>query len=201
MIGISHVFNETLQFFTTTKSRIFNVRVQSTMVAANLDVVAVVGANSAYIVEATVLVTASVVIALEPVKQNPMVSAVEFIYQGPAAPIAPAPTPISVPAPISVPMPVAVPLPTSPGPFQDLLINCGSTASYVESAGVRTWKADQYFIGGGTFTVASTIEITDTFDDRVYQSERNGDFQYEIPVPPGEYEIIIHLTEVSNRQK
>jgi hypothetical protein len=169
------------------------------MVAANLDVVSVVGANTAYIVEATVLVTANVVIALEPIKQNPMVSAVEFIYKGPAAPIAPVPTPISVPAPISVPMPVAVPLPTSPGPFQDLLINCGSTTAYVESAGVRTWKADQYFIDGGTFTIASTTEIIDTFDDRVYQSERNGDFQYEIPVPPGEYEIIIHLAEVSNR--
>jgi Malectin domain len=38
--------------------------------------------------------------------------------------------------------------------------------------------------------------IANTLDDTIYQSERNGEFLYEIPVPTGNYEIIVHLAEM-----
>ena len=66
---------------------------------------------------------------------------------------------------------------------------------FLENAGVRTWKADQYFTGGGNYTNGALL-IDGTLDDKLYQSERNGDFQYTIPLPLGEYEIILHFAEV-----
>lgn len=55
--------------------------------------------------------------------------------------------------------------------------------------------ADQYYDDGFTFS-NSAIGIEGTLDDTIYQSERWGEFVYEIPVPKGDYEIIIHLAEM-----
>jgi Malectin domain len=60
---------------------------------------------------------------------------------------------------------------------------------------VRTWAADQFFTGGIGFSDTSK-EIANTLDDTIYQSERWGEFSYEIPVPTGNYEIIAHLAEM-----
>jgi Malectin domain len=172
------------------------------LIASKLDLIARAGANSAYTLQVTVPVVGEAVVALETVVQNPFLSAAEFIYLGPAVPIAPTPAPIAMPvtAPAVVPVFVPVAVPSAPGPFQDLLINCGSTAAFLEASGVRTWRADQYFNNtGGIYNVNAGTEISNTLDDRIYRSERNGNFQYEIPVPPGDYEIKIHLSEVSDR--
>jgi Malectin domain len=55
--------------------------------------------------------------------------------------------------------------------------------------------ADQYYDDGFTFS-NSAIDIAGTLDDPIYQSERWGEFTYEVPVPKGDYEVIIHLAEM-----
>ena len=70
-----------------------------------------------------------------------------------------------------------------------------SGGAYLENAGVRTWAADQYFTGGGTFSDTSKA-IANTLDDTIYQSERTGECSYEIPGPTGNYEIIVHFAEM-----
>jgi Malectin domain len=66
---------------------------------------------------------------------------------------------------------------------------------YLEQSGVREWSADNYFVGGSTYSISS-IPVQNTVDDPIYQSERFGTFSYSIPVPVGTYEINIHLAEV-----
>ena len=41
-----------------------------------------------------------------------------------------------------------------------------------------------------------TNDIGGTTDDILYQSERNGEFKYEIPVPTGSYEVVLHFAEL-----
>jgi Malectin domain len=55
--------------------------------------------------------------------------------------------------------------------------------------------ADQYYNDGFTFS-NSAIAIAGTLDDPIYQSERWGEFTYEVPVPKGDYEVIIHFAEM-----
>jgi hypothetical protein len=56
-------------------------------------------------------------------------------------------------------------------------------------------SANQYFTGGSTYSTSQTIDGTD--DDTLYQSERYGDFSYEIPVSEeGTYEVTLHYAEV-----
>lgn len=157
----------------------------------DLDIFAEVGKNKAYLVDVTTTANNAIEIRLETVKENPLISAIEILYQGSN----PAPAPAPVPQPVPNPAPVPQPTPTTPtGSFEDLLINCAGGA-YLEAAGERTWQADQYFTGGGTYS-RGTLAISGTQDDTIYQSERNGSFNYEIPVPSGDYEIILHFAEV-----
>jgi large repetitive protein len=65
---------------------------------------------------------------------------------------------------------------------------------YVEVSGARTWLADKHFNGGTTFSDFSK-NIQSTIDDPIYETERNGEFTYEIPVPEGSYEITLHFAE------
>jgi len=204
------------QHFSSSGRRIFDVWVQGALAANDLDIFASVGRETAYIVDVTASALNAIEIVLEPVKENPMISAIEIIYLESAPAPAPVPAPLPAPVPAPVPMPttpapmvapttpapvvapttlapvvapttpVPAPMPTG-GPFQDLLINCGGP-QYIEAAGVRTWKADQYFVGGGTYN-RGTLAIDNTLDDKVYQSERNGAFTYEIPVPPSKNSI------------
>ena len=175
------------------------------MVLTRLDLVANVGYKTAFVHELTVSATTKVSIELVAVKQNPIISAIELLLVSPGTPVpppipVPAPVPVPAPRPVPVPVPAPMPVPTPvaglppTASFQDLLINCGGGA-VLESAGVRTWKADQYFSGGGTYTKGSQ-PIDGTLDDSVYQSERNGNFEYVIPLPLGDYEIILHFAEV-----
>jgi Malectin domain len=124
------------------------------------------------------------------------------------APIAPpvqAPTkaPVVVTAPASSPKaaPVAVPPPplsnsssSSSSSFVPIRINCGSTVPYTDSLG-RAWSVDAFFAGGSAF--ASGIgQIANTTDDVIYRSERFGEATYNIPVPPGTYDVVLHFAEI-----
>ena len=51
----------------------------------------------------------------------------------------------------------------------------------VQTFGAQVWRADQYFVGGNTYT--KSMAISDTDLDAVFQSERYGKFGYQIPVP------------------
>lgn len=81
------------------------------------------------------------------------------------------------------------------GDFATIRINCGGTTH--KDAEGNVWMADQYFVPmaagveTGTFVVASHVTILGTVEDPLFQSERWGLFQYEIPLPPGDYQVIL----------
>jgi glucose/arabinose dehydrogenase len=79
-------------------------------------------------------------------------------------------------------------------PFDTIRINAGGDA-YIDALG-QTWQADVNYTGGQTYAVAD-IEIADTTDDVLYQAERNGNsFEYQLPVPVGNYEVSLHCAEL-----
>jgi hypothetical protein len=154
--------------------RVFAIWVNGRQVMAALDIFAEAGYSKAYILSVETPVTGNkVTIEFAPSKENPKISGIEVIE-----------IPDFVPPPTSAPV---------TAPF-NLLINCGGEG-FLESSGVRQWVADQYFIGGSTYADGSN-DILDTLDDTLYQSERNGEYKYEIPVPTGSYEIVLHFAEL-----
>lgn len=99
------------------------------------------------------------------------------------------PTPASQ-APILVAQPTA----NDTAVASSFRINAGSGSNYTDSLG-KVWNADAYFTGGLTYA-DTTYNISDTEDDSLYQTERNGDFSYDFVVPVGNYEIILHFAEL-----
>ncbi|TAM82259.1 MAG: hypothetical protein EPN47_09995 [Acidobacteria bacterium] len=70
-----------------------------------------------------------------------------------------------------------------------------SKNEYVDHSG-KVWEGDRYFTGG---VVASEPErfIFRTLDPTIYQSYRAGDFSYDIPLKPGNYELQLGFAELS----
>jgi hypothetical protein len=69
----------------------------------------------------------------------------------------------------------------------------GSTAPYVDRTG-RTWGPDQFFSGGNVL-VRPAERIYRTLDPDIYRHLRSGDFRYDIPLPPGNYELHLFFAE------
>ena len=67
-------------------------------------------------------------------------------------------------------------------------------AAYTHSNGDE-WEADNYFIGGNTFSKVGQA-IGNTADDALYQQERFGNFSYEFPVVNGDYTVDLHFAEI-----
>jgi len=184
------------RYFTTPGSRVFDVKIETMPVINKLDIVDVAGYATAYSVSFTTsVIDGFATIELIGFVENPTISAIEVIEaSGPPSTLAPT---------------------VDPG-FQYVLINCGG-GDYVETTGrVRLWQADQYFTGGNDYTDAGD-GIADTQNDPVrsrhtfiltqsslltmtgsgiipnssqlYNSERYGQFAYEIPVPIASYEV------------
>lgn len=109
----------------------------------------------------------------------PMISAIEVNRLGDVPPSA---------APVIAPPTKA---PITP-PFQTILINCGGPA-YLDSEG-RQWIADRYSSGGNVYANSGN-PIINTEDDFLYHSDRWGVFSYNIPVPLGNYKVILHFAE------
>lgn len=65
--------------------------------------------------------------------------------------------------------------------------------SYVDGFG-RAWESDRFFTGGSVFHVANQV-ISGTRDPHLYQSRREGAFQYDIPLNRGVYELRLHFAE------
>jgi hypothetical protein len=90
----------------------------------------------------------------------------------------------------------AAPIVTPPG--DPVRISTGSLEpKYVDRSG-QVWLGDRFFTGG------AAIEKTDrnilrTLDPVLYRTAREGDFQYDIPVQPGVYELHLHFAELARR--
>jgi hypothetical protein len=69
----------------------------------------------------------------------------------------------------------------------------GSTNSYVDRSG-RSWGPDRFFSGGNVL-VRPAERILRTLDPDIYRHLRSGDFQYDIPLQPGNYELHLHFAE------
>ena len=75
----------------------------------------------------------------------------------------------------------------------EIRILAGASRSYVDRAG-KLWNPDTYFAGGKTAR-SSAQHIWRTQDANIYRSSRQGDFQYDIPLKPGIYELRLHFAE------
>ena len=69
----------------------------------------------------------------------------------------------------------------------------GSAASYMDRNG-GTWGPDRFF-SGGSVVVRPSERIFRTLDPDIYRHVRQGDFQYDIPLAPGFYELHLHFAE------
>ncbi len=63
---------------------------------------------------------------------------------------------------------------------------------YIDKAG-RRWLSDRFFTGGQTFHRPHTILRTQ--DPEIFQTGREGQFAYEIPLKPGTYQLQLYFAE------
>ncbi len=71
-------------------------------------------------------------------------------------------------------------------------VNCGGP-KYTDKSGI-VYQADNAFTGGMTYTTAAAIAGTE--DDPLYQTERFGNFSYNIPLPNGVYSATLKFAEI-----
>ena len=152
-------------YFAAPGKRVFSVTVNGQTVIRDLDIFAKVGKNVAYDVVIPVNVTNGAISISFTSKVNN--AKVNAIRIAPAA----AATPIS-----------------GRVVFAD---NAGGSL-YASSTGI-TYAADSKYTGGTVGTTTSAI--SNTTDDRVYQSERYGSFSYNIPVANGNYQVTLKFAE------
>jgi trimeric autotransporter adhesin len=79
-------------------------------------------------------------------------------------------------------------------------INSGGPAASNTTGGDASFVADEYFIGGGTATSTNPVNtsgIANAAPVTVYQSERNGTFNYTVPglAPGAQYTVLLHFAE------
>ena len=75
----------------------------------------------------------------------------------------------------------------------EIRILAGSNRSYVDRSG-KLWHPDEYF-SGGTIVRSPLQHIWRTQDPTIYRASRQGDFQYDIPLKRGVYELHLHFAE------
>jgi hypothetical protein len=75
-------------------------------------------------------------------------------------------------------------------------VNAGGK-QYVDANGT-VYQADGRFSGGTTHTTSAAI--TGTKDPKLYQSERVGNFSYNIPVANGDYVVSLKFAEIDGTQ-
>jgi hypothetical protein len=113
----------------------------------------------------------------------------------PTATLTASPTPTVILTPTVVP---TVTPTVSPTPTLTVFsrIRSGSSNSYVDTNG-NTWGGDTSFLAGASTPFSVADPIAGTNDDPLYQFERYGtNFGYEIPVPNGNYIVILHFAEL-----
>jgi hypothetical protein len=88
---------------------------------------------------------------------------------------------------------VPPPLPSAL-PGDEVRILAGSTQERTADHLGNIWLSDRYYTGGEIRT-SPPRPIRRTLDSPLYLQRREGDFRYEIPVRPGEYEVRLHFAE------
>ena len=95
------------------------------------------------------------------------------------------------PHPSTAPQPLAVPVAHGDA----IRILAGSTdGDYTDRFG-HVWQADAHFAGGYITSYAGHA-VRGACDARLFQSAREGDFQYDIPLAPGSYELRLYFAEM-----
>ena len=69
----------------------------------------------------------------------------------------------------------------------------GSTNPYTDRSGQK-WSPDRFYSGGNVI-VRPSERIFRTLDPDIYRHLRSGDFRYDIPLAPGNYELHLHFAE------
>jgi hypothetical protein len=87
---------------------------------------------------------------------------------------------------------------SGPGPIvtsaaENLRMIAGATVPYVDRGG-RTWGPDRFFTGGNVL-VRPSERVFRTLDPDIYRHLRSGDFRYDIPLQPGNYELHLFFAE------
>ena len=85
---------------------------------------------------------------------------------------------------------------------EELAINVGSNCYFTSSLSDLTWLPDQAYQSGswgyvGGESKSTTSEIENTIDGPIYQTWREGDLEYKIDAPKGEYEVELLLADVT----
>src|SRR5271170_1801138 len=76
---------------------------------------------------------------------------------------------------------------------QGVRILCGANEDYIDGAGFK-WRSDRYFKEGVAFT-RPVSAISRSMDPALYSHGRHGIFRYDVPVPPGVYELHLLFAE------
>ncbi len=82
---------------------------------------------------------------------------------------------------------------TAPGKGQVLVLAGLPGGQYSDRSG-RVWESDRYFTGGSVFDTGDH-PILGTREPRLFQTRREGDFSYDIPLAPGVYELRLYFAE------
>ncbi len=79
-------------------------------------------------------------------------------------------------------------------PGQEVRFLAGlENGTYIDRFG-RTWQSDRYFQGGDAFD-SKDHPIIFARDARLFRTRREGAFSYDIPLPPGDYELRLYFVE------
>jgi hypothetical protein len=89
--------------------------------------------------------------------------------------------------PVSNVLPIGAPISGS------LRMIAGSANPYTDRRGEK-WSPDRFYSGGNVI-VRPAERIFRTLDPDIYRHLRSGDFQYDIPLAPGNYELHLHFAE------
>lgn len=76
---------------------------------------------------------------------------------------------------------------------RELRMIAGSGNPYRDRSG-RAWGQDRFFTGGNVLARPSE-RVMRTLDPDIYRHLRTGDFRYDIPLSPGDYEMHLHFAE------
>ena len=102
--------------------------------------------------------------------------------------------------PSAKPLSDLTPTPTPFLPAEgSLRIAVGSSSPrYVDRSG-EVWLGDRYFKGGNAISKPDH-RIGRTLDPALYQEAREGEFEYDIPLKQGAYELHLHFAEIVARE-
>lgn len=94
--------------------------------------------------------------------------------------------------PVSNSVPAVIPVVSGE---EGVRISVGSLEpKYIDSSG-HVWTGDRYFTGGRA-VIRKDRRNFRTLDPALFEKAREGDFQYDIPLAPGVYELHLHFSEI-----